>query len=487
MQRRVDRMTSLLDARIIGTDESGWARLADAGFYRSNENFAKNRPADLVRCFYCMMEKGNWCKTDNPIDVHLRLSPNCQWRKYDITSCEGCCIATVAECELIREKQSLIYDRCVHMGIRENVYPFPQYFMSYIKNSVMWTYGSDVDIKSRPQLVPLILSEESIDRDDMIRLLDWEVDHNNLFKLAFNTLTNRRIWWHVNETYVEEEGEDTDIYFVDLDSAACRKNCRDDMCILANRIGTFDNESCPYLQKNAERVASAGFYRDIVSCRCFFCGVNVESWKEGDDPDHVHAIKSNGCKFVRSKLTNSKIESILYHYYKNEIMKNINQNYRRHVLETIIDNQSGSRDEAVVKLCILGSLDNMPDVVELVRCFMNTAICGFTITDVVNEFFHMHPTDECDKYRTTKMYTTTPEVLKDLLLLRSHGLHASCGCPEPEPEPEFDEPSEFDDQIKLPCLKSDARPPSIMRLMNLCISRREPAKILPHSPKSSSD
>lgn len=199
----------------------------------------------------------------------------------------------------------------------------------------------------------------------------------------------------------------------------------------------------------------------------------MESWKEDDDPYHVHAIRSNSCGFIRSKLIKSEIRSILYHYYKTGIMETVNQAFRRHVLETILENQSGSQDETVVKLCILGNLDNRPGLVKLMQIF--------TVTDIVNEVFHMHPTDDDDDvYRNVKLCNTTRDELMTLLVQRRNGVHRSCECPESRRMLEFDEPNESGTQLKLPYLNSDARPPSILKFLSAHMPEPEPAKILPY-------
>lgn len=200
----------------------------------------------------------------------------------------------------------------------------------------------------------------------------------------------------------------------------------------------------------------------------------MESWKEDDDPYHVHAIRSNNCGFIRSKLNRSQIRSILYHYYKTGIMETVNQAFRRHVLETILDNQSGSQNETVVKLCILDNLDKRPDLVKMMQFF--------TVTDIVNEVFHMHPTDDDDDiHRSVKLHNTTRTDLITLLLLRRDGRHTSCECPESRRIIEFDELNESGTQLKLPYLNSDARPPSILKFLSAYMPEPEPSKILPYA------
>ncbi|XP_075226324.1 death-associated inhibitor of apoptosis 1-like isoform X2 [Lycorma delicatula] len=65
------------------------------------------------------------------------------------------------------------------------------------------------------------------------------------------------------------------------------------------RLKTFEGWRVPFL--SAGQMAAAGFYytkRDDV-VRCAFCGVEVGSWEEGDNPMHDHQRWSPACRFLR--------------------------------------------------------------------------------------------------------------------------------------------------------------------------------------------
>lgn len=65
------------------------------------------------------------------------------------------------------------------------------------------------------------------------------------------------------------------------------------------RLKTFEGWRVPFLSAN--QMAAAGFYytkRDDV-VRCAFCGVEVGSWEEGDNPMHDHQRWSPACRFLR--------------------------------------------------------------------------------------------------------------------------------------------------------------------------------------------
>ncbi|XP_053403178.1 baculoviral IAP repeat-containing protein 3-like [Mercenaria mercenaria] len=54
-------------------------RLAEAGFYYANNG-------DEVVCYCCARRKSNWRETDNPIDVHKQMNPNCSFllRNFEV-------------------------------------------------------------------------------------------------------------------------------------------------------------------------------------------------------------------------------------------------------------------------------------------------------------------------------------------------------------------------------------------------------------------
>ncbi|XP_066999486.2 death-associated inhibitor of apoptosis 1 [Anabrus simplex] len=67
----------------------------------------------------------------------------------------------------------------------------------------------------------------------------------------------------------------------------------------ADRLKTFDRWPVRFLAPS--RLAAAGFYYlgrdDIV--RCFFCGVEIGCWEEGDDPFRDHQRWSPSCPYIR--------------------------------------------------------------------------------------------------------------------------------------------------------------------------------------------
>lgn len=473
MQRETDRLMSFFNPKFGNGDNSGLVvQLASAGFYRSIKNFSYNQPLDLVKCFYCMMEKGYWKNTDNVLEVHMRLSPECKWGKYNIKpDSDNCLSATSVECESIRNKQSLIYNRCVHVGLLNTPHPYPKYFLNHVRASGMATYGADVPRKDYPQLVPLILSEGSIDTDDMIRVFNWRVRESGIFAKVFDMVVRQKIWWAVDKTYVKANG-----FIASPDKAVCIKSGEEGMCIAHNRMESFKNASSPYLKKNAESLAMAGFYRHNLytntdRCRCFFCGLYAESWEENDDPYHEHAKLSNGCGYIRTKMNTVQIKSILYHFHKVHVMGEITQNYRRYVLATMLDYKPNSHSDTVARLDTLDILENRSDLLELMG--------RFTITEIVNGCLYMTANNESSRLET--MYNTTRDHLETILVMRNR-VNTVCECQKSRSTIGFDDrPQESGTKVKLPSVFSEHVPPTVSQFLSEPIPEPEPPKIVPYS------
>lgn len=78
-----------------------------------------------------------------------------------------------------------------------------------------------------------------------------------------------------------------------------------DLNVEANRLKTFDNWCVPFIDKN--QLALLGFYyygpNDLV--KCYFCGVEVGMWEDGDDVLTDHMRWSPSCNLIRRRHTNN--------------------------------------------------------------------------------------------------------------------------------------------------------------------------------------
>lgn len=78
-----------------------------------------------------------------------------------------------------------------------------------------------------------------------------------------------------------------------------------DLNIEANRLKTFDVWNVPFINK--QTLALLGFYyygpEDLV--KCYFCGVEIGMWEDGDDVLTDHMKWSPSCNFIRRNRTNN--------------------------------------------------------------------------------------------------------------------------------------------------------------------------------------
>lgn len=475
MQKFSDRLMSLMTSEPEKSNTPGWARLAMAGFYRSSKNFARDQPKDLIKCFYCMMEKGYWCESDDPVKIHKQLSPNCKWMKYDIRTSEEGCSATIPERVLIKDKQSIMFNRLLDDKSWARDFPYPRIFIDHIRNSVSWLYNSlNLNIRQEAQLPPLILSEQPVFSDDTTRLLDWILYNSEIINDELELLIRRKIWWYVNNTYVEANG-----YVSAVDDSVSVHNGDDDLCIASNRMATFKTNSTPFLQKNAEALAMAGFYRapendgNIDDCYCFFCGVCGGCWEEDEDPYHEHVKWANDCAYIRTKFNKPQMISILYHSYKDKLAKSFDRDFKRSVLEVILDIQSCSQDDMIVKASIFRCLERRADLLELIE--------HFTITEIVKELFHKVSVDGLNMDGAIAMVLNITRKDLEVLLTIRYGrkpcalceCQNSTGVDDAKPGMSCAEVTDFN--------PDEVEPPSIEELLSLPMPKPEPPKTLPYA------
>lgn len=88
-------------------------------------------------------------------------------------------------------------------------------------------------------------------------------------------------------------------------AAAAAKPQLTDLNIEANRLKTFDNWHVAFIDKH--QLALLGFYyygpSDMV--KCYFCGVEIGMWEEGDDALTDHMRWSPNCNLIRRSATNN--------------------------------------------------------------------------------------------------------------------------------------------------------------------------------------
>lgn len=490
MQRVADRILSIMNSSALttskdvirGENKPCEVKFAEAGFYRTSKNFTYIDPEDLLRCFYCQLEKGNWSKDDDPREIHLRMNPNCQFEKYSIPLQAKECEASAMECLILRDKIELMRSRCINEA---NEFGIHMYIASML-DSISWTYGSEVAPKYTPQFPPLILSERTIAYEDHIRMLDWALANVDVIARKFDDIMRRRIWWLVNKTFVENYknvpsrdpdcGKDDHLFKM----VSCQFRTRS-FHPLSSSVG----DKLSY----KERWAMAGFYcgqphstTEECEVKCFFCGVNVLNWEnEKTNPYQEHAIRSNACWHIRSKLTPPQIKSILYHYYKDMVMGSVTQDERRSIVESILE--LPFQDHAIVQDYIeelYGSAARPPHTTErltselLRTTSLHPLLERFSVSDVVDEMRKLVDID-IPLYEISHSIVLTRLMDRDGVCKRCAS--SKCVCQDAETEIVQDNKPHFSNRIAHPELGTYDGPKCLTGL----VPDLEPSNVLDYN------
>ncbi|XP_063700335.1 death-associated inhibitor of apoptosis 1-like [Culicoides brevitarsis] len=219
--------------------------LAQIGFYYTGTN-------DLVKCFFCNVEIGMWQPEDNPVDEHLRWSPNCPLLHGRETSNEP-----IDAEALKRILPQISYDTC---GIRANNSSQSSVGSGYAEISVNHANPSNIrDLSPQPS------SSSSQERTPRASLL-----------------------------------------------SPARAHEHPEFAIESHRLISFEDWPKTMKQKPKE-LAEAGFYYTGKGDRvaCFSCGGGLKDWEEMDVPWEQHAMWYSKCEYLKLMKGQEFIDEIL--------------------------------------------------------------------------------------------------------------------------------------------------------------------------------
>ncbi|KAL3881986.1 hypothetical protein ACJMK2_028368, partial [Sinanodonta woodiana] len=241
---------------------SSTSRLARDGFYYTGQG-------TQIRCFSCGIAHSDWNGTDNPREVHQRLSPNCPF-----------------------------------INGREERYPnIP---MSLDGNvDVSRADSNSIPLQS-PPIAPLSGLGTSQSRAEGRISVYVEgsraINDDNSIKLQQSTGSVETTPTVQNYSVAESAQSETDNRpkFPEHDS-------------LPSRIATFSHGWPPYLDQTPQQMAEAGFFytgnQDYT--KCYHCGGGLRNWEPGDNPwiEHCrwypmcpHVLRGKGQRFVHAVL-----------------------------------------------------------------------------------------------------------------------------------------------------------------------------------------
>ncbi|KAK3606641.1 hypothetical protein CHS0354_032116 [Potamilus streckersoni] len=244
------------------------SRLARDGFYYTGQG-------TQTRCFSCSITHSDWNRTDNPHEVHQRLSPNCPFLN----------------------------------GRQER---YPNIPMS-LDGNVAEQIGTQADRDSMPlpSLPVTPLSGSSTNQSQAEgRRSEYREGSGATKTVNEDDTTGQQQNLGSGETTPGVPSHPVE------ESAQSEANNRPkfpEKVSLPSRIATFSHGWPPYLDQTPQQMAEAGFFftgsQDYT--RCYQCGGGLRNWEPGDNPwiEHCrwypmcpHVQKGKGQRFVNAVL-----------------------------------------------------------------------------------------------------------------------------------------------------------------------------------------
>ena len=259
-------------------------KFVDAGFF-----FVGKR--DLVCCYYCGVKIQDWDNQD-PLEVHIQYSPRCMF------------IAG------INKRGGIPYDED-----KKNRTKSSQNEKAHVKEYIDLLVCALDNVGCSKNDIGIVVNKFEV-RDmnideDVSYLLD-EIyklkNYNDSNEVANSVFCNTN---DINELPEETEGNDLYIY----KTIAKYK----DYCDAAVRLRSF--ETWPTHSKlEPEVLVSAGFFYSGAGdhVRCYFCGIGLRNWEDGDDPVVEHARWFPECKYM-IRLKGQHFINLVHSAHTNEL------------------------------------------------------------------------------------------------------------------------------------------------------------------------
>ncbi|CAC5393827.1 BIRC7_8 [Mytilus coruscus] len=304
-------------------------KLARAGFYYPGKG-------DEVVCFKCKITHKNWKRHDSPSEIHMQISPLCDFIKqtkfmeYSQNITEGSVsngaysspnertACTNILCDKTKQLiKSTVAQQSLNMhtngtetrGIEST--NTVDHHSNKLKYDVPHTHGvgiqsspyginqslmnnTNTDI-TRTEAYPIDNSYSTNNTDSLIRISQTNLSTMNYSTGASNSHT-------LSQTTSNDSTIASKAPMEPMTMGICIDNPKyPKYAIRISRLDSFKHWPT-YLTQSPEEMVSAGFFFTGTGdhCRCFFCGGGLRNWEPGDKPWIEHARWYQNCAFVRN-------------------------------------------------------------------------------------------------------------------------------------------------------------------------------------------
>ncbi|XP_061183971.1 putative inhibitor of apoptosis [Saccostrea echinata] len=246
-------------------------KLSKAGFYYDTA-------AEVITCFQCGYIYSNIQSNDDPMEIHFRNSPNCDFvqKNYDASH--------LASSEARAES--------THYSNSEGASGGPSDI--HQSNSYLRGNASQSD-QSRTQTEEVLQSSKT-ENQSVVSENNYP---NNTSSSNNISACLTQIPSHSASSHTSGQPKKAKEIFKDL-GICVEKPKYPKYSILATRMTSFKNWPISNIV-SPEDLSKAGFYynglNDTVCC--FFCGGKLAEWERGDDPWIEHAHWFPNCEFVK--------------------------------------------------------------------------------------------------------------------------------------------------------------------------------------------
>lgn len=217
---------------------------------------------DKVKCYFCEVEIGHWERDDQPINEHLRFSPNCPLLRRRTTN-----NVPISSDTLSRVLPPVSYDVCGNEG------------HEFEAN------GVSADIAPTQNALTTAMHQY-----DSIAIDNLPNHHSNV-----NSSDSRC-------------GNETQLYRPEYPEYA----------VEAARLRSF-GEWPRNMKQRPKELADAGFFYTGTGDRvkCFSCGCGLKDWDDDDEPWEQHALWFPKCRYLNLLKGQSYIDSVATKYKTN--------------------------------------------------------------------------------------------------------------------------------------------------------------------------